>query len=137
MTSRGSIPLVSPWLYRRSVRRVASRAAAGDIPAVRELAAVFCTAADPMAGSIAGRGLRALVSPEQAGLLCREALARDESCGAHFRVEHQHPDGEAKRDDANFTHVAAWEFKGEGADPERHVEPLQFNLIKPAVRSYK
>ncbi len=74
---------------------------------------------------------------EFADLLCRDALARDESCGAHFRVEHQHPDGEAKRDDANFSHVAAWEYKGEGADPERHVEPLKFDLIKPAVRSYK
>ncbi len=74
---------------------------------------------------------------EFADLLCRDALARDESCGAHFRVEHQHPDGEAKRDDANFTHVAAWGYKGEGAEPERHTEPLQFNLIKPAVRSYK
>ncbi|MGE5190030.1 MAG: fumarate reductase/succinate dehydrogenase flavoprotein subunit [Gemmatimonadota bacterium] len=74
---------------------------------------------------------------EFADLLCRDALARDESCGAHFRVEHQHPDGEAKRDDANFMHVAAWEYKGEGAEPERHVEPLKFDLIKPAVRSYK
>ncbi len=74
---------------------------------------------------------------EFADLLCRDALARDESCGAHFRVEHQHPDGEAKRDDANFSHVAAWGYKGEGADPERHVEPLKFDLIKPAVRSYK
>jgi len=74
---------------------------------------------------------------EFADLLCRDALARDESCGAHFRVEHQHPDGEARRDDANFTHVAAWGYKGEGADPERHVEPLKFDLIKPAVRSYK
>ncbi|HZW36942.1 MAG: fumarate reductase/succinate dehydrogenase flavoprotein subunit [Deltaproteobacteria bacterium] len=74
---------------------------------------------------------------EFAELLCRDALARDESCGAHFRVEHQYEDGEAKRDDANFMHVAAWEYKGEGAEPERHVEPLEFNLIKPAVRSYK
>jgi succinate dehydrogenase / fumarate reductase flavoprotein subunit len=74
---------------------------------------------------------------EFADLLCRDALARDESCGAHFRVEHQHPDGEAKRDDANFSHVAAWEYKGEDAVPERHTEPLKFDLIKPAVRSYK
>ena len=74
---------------------------------------------------------------EFADLLCRDALARDESCGAHFRVEHQYADGEAKRDDANFMHVAAWGYKGEGADPERHVEPLKFDLIKPAVRSYK
>jgi len=74
---------------------------------------------------------------EFAELLCRDALNRDESCGAHFRVEHQFADGEAKRDDANFTYVAAWGFKGDGAEPELHKEPLEFNLIKPAVRSYK
>ena len=74
---------------------------------------------------------------EFAELLCRDALNRDESCGAHFRVEHQFADGEAKRDDANFTYVAAWGFKGDGAEPELHKEPLEFNLIKPAVRSSK
>jgi len=74
---------------------------------------------------------------EFAELLCRDALNRDESCGAHFRVEHQFEDGEAKRDDANFSYVAAWGFKGDGAEPELHKEPLEFNLIKPAVRSYK
>jgi succinate dehydrogenase / fumarate reductase flavoprotein subunit len=74
---------------------------------------------------------------EFAELLCRDALNRDESCGAHFRVEHQFADGEAKRDDANFMYVAAWGFKGDGAEPELHKEPLEFNLIKPAVRSYK
>ncbi len=74
---------------------------------------------------------------EFAELLCRDALNRDESCGAHFRVEHQFEDGEAKRDDANFSYVAAWGFKGDGVEPELHKEPLEFNLIKPAVRSYK
>ncbi len=74
---------------------------------------------------------------EFADLLCRDALNRDESCGAHFRVEHQFADGEAKRDDANFSYVAAWGFKGDGVPPELHKEPLEFNLIKPAVRSYK
>jgi succinate dehydrogenase / fumarate reductase flavoprotein subunit len=74
---------------------------------------------------------------EFAELLCRDALNRDESCGAHFRVEHQFADGEAKRDDGNFMYVAAWGFKGDGAEPELHKEPLEFNLIKPAVRSYK
>jgi succinate dehydrogenase / fumarate reductase flavoprotein subunit len=74
---------------------------------------------------------------EFADLLCRDALNRDESCGAHFRVEHQFEDGEAKRDDANFTYVAAWGFKGDGVPPELHKEPLEFTLIKPAVRSYK
>ncbi len=74
---------------------------------------------------------------EFADLLCRDALNRDESCGAHFREEHQFDDGEAKRDDANFSYVAAWGFKGDGAAPELHKEPLEFTLIKPAVRSYK
>jgi succinate dehydrogenase / fumarate reductase flavoprotein subunit len=74
---------------------------------------------------------------EFADLLCRDALNRDESCGAHFRVEHQFEDGEAKRDDANFSYVAAWGFKGDGAEPELHKEPLEFTLIKPTVRSYK
>ena len=74
---------------------------------------------------------------EFAELLCRDALNRDESCGAHFRVEHQLPDGEAKRNDEDFSYVAAWGFKGDGVPPELHKEPLEFNLIKPAVRSYK
>ncbi|MGA7105825.1 MAG: fumarate reductase/succinate dehydrogenase flavoprotein subunit [Candidatus Deferrimicrobiaceae bacterium] len=74
---------------------------------------------------------------EFAELLCRDALNRDESCGAHFRIEHQFEDGEAKRDDENFCYVAAWEFKGSGVEPELHKEPLAFNVIKPAVRSYK
>ena len=74
---------------------------------------------------------------EFAELLSLDALNRDESCGAHFRVEHQLPDGEAKRDDENFSYVAAWGFKGDGVPPELHKEPLEFNLIKPAVRSYK
>ncbi|HET9552673.1 MAG TPA: fumarate reductase/succinate dehydrogenase flavoprotein subunit, partial [Anaeromyxobacteraceae bacterium] len=63
---------------------------------------------------------------EFAELLTRDALHRQESCGGHFRVEHQYPDGEAKRDDANFCYSAAWEFKGVGAEPELHKEPLKF-----------
>ena len=74
---------------------------------------------------------------EFAEILVWDALERNESCGAHFREEHQYPDGEAKRDDENFAHVAAWEFKGVGAKPERHIEPLQFENVKLAVRSYK
>ena len=74
---------------------------------------------------------------EFAELLARDALVRDESCGAHFRVEHQYEDGEAKRDDANFTYVAAWGYTGDGKTPELHKEPLEFQVIKPAVRSYK
>ncbi len=74
---------------------------------------------------------------EFAELLCRDALHRNESCGGHFRVEYQYEDGEAKRDDENYCYSAAWGFKGDGAEPELHKEPLEFTLIKPAVRSYK
>jgi len=70
-------------------------------------------------------------------LMARDALEREESCGGHFRVEHQTEDGEAKRDDANFCHAAIWEFKGEGQKPERHVEPLTFESVHLATRSYK
>jgi succinate dehydrogenase / fumarate reductase flavoprotein subunit len=70
-------------------------------------------------------------------LMCRDALAREESCGGHFREEHQHPDGECKRDDANFAHAAAWEFQGEGKAPLRNVEALNYEFTKMSVRSYK
>src|SRR5262249_13475992 len=70
-------------------------------------------------------------------LMCRDALARDESCGGHFREEHQTPDGEAKRDDEHFTDVFAWEFQGENVEPQRHREPLHFESVHLATRSYK
>jgi succinate dehydrogenase / fumarate reductase flavoprotein subunit len=70
-------------------------------------------------------------------LLAKDALAREESCGGHFRTEHQYDDGEAKRDDENFCYVAAWEFKGAGKEPELHKEPLKFDNVHLAVRSYK
>ena len=74
---------------------------------------------------------------EFAELLCRDALHRNESCGGHFRVEYQYEDGEAKRDDANYAYAAAWEFKGVDKEPELHKEPLTFENIHLAVRSYK
>jgi succinate dehydrogenase / fumarate reductase flavoprotein subunit len=74
---------------------------------------------------------------EFAEVLVWDALERDESCGAHFREEHQYPDGEAMRDDEKFCHVAAWEYQGESTKPIRHVEPLVFEDVKLAVRSYK
>jgi succinate dehydrogenase flavoprotein subunit len=74
---------------------------------------------------------------EFAELLTLDALERRESCGGHFREESQTPDGEAKRDDANFTYVAAWEFKGVGQRPEMHQEPLEFQEVHPTQRSYK
>ena len=70
-------------------------------------------------------------------LLCRDALTREESCGGHFREEHQHPDGECKRDDEKFAHVAAWEYQGEGKTPLRNTEPLNSEFTKMSVRSYK
>ncbi|MBI3288950.1 MAG: fumarate reductase/succinate dehydrogenase flavoprotein subunit [Elusimicrobia bacterium] len=69
-------------------------------------------------------------------LLAKDALTREESCGGHFREEHQTPDGEAKRDDEKFAHVAAWEYKGEGVAPERHTEPLTFDNVHIAQRNY-
>jgi len=74
---------------------------------------------------------------EFAELLCRDALHRNESCGGHFRVEYQYEDGEAKRNDADFAYAAAWEFKGVDKEPELHKEPLTFENIHLAVRSYK
>jgi succinate dehydrogenase / fumarate reductase, flavoprotein subunit len=70
-------------------------------------------------------------------VLARDALHREESCGGHFRVEHQTADGEARRDDALFSHVAAWEYRGTGQAPELHREPLTFENTHLAVRSYK
>lgn len=70
-------------------------------------------------------------------LMTRDALHREESCGGHFRVEHQMPDGEAMRNDADFSYVGAWEYKGNDKEPELHKEPLKFETIHLAVRSYK
>ncbi|MBN2719311.1 MAG: fumarate reductase/succinate dehydrogenase flavoprotein subunit [Deltaproteobacteria bacterium] len=70
-------------------------------------------------------------------VLVRDALARTESCGGHFRVESQTDENEAKRDDDNFAHAAVWEYKGEGTIPERHTEQLSFEYCKPSQRSYK
>jgi len=70
-------------------------------------------------------------------LLCRDALARDESCGCHFRQEHQTEDGEAKRDDERFCHAAVWEYTGDDKAPLRHEEPLVYETVHLATRSYK
>ncbi|HSM13301.1 MAG TPA: fumarate reductase/succinate dehydrogenase flavoprotein subunit [Thermoanaerobaculia bacterium] len=70
-------------------------------------------------------------------LMCRDALHREESCGGHFRIEHQTAEGEARRNDEEFTYVAAWEWAGDGAEPRLHKEPLTFDHVKPSQRSYK
>ncbi|HMC22265.1 MAG TPA: fumarate reductase/succinate dehydrogenase flavoprotein subunit [Thermoanaerobaculia bacterium] len=74
---------------------------------------------------------------ELAELMCIDALHREESCGGHFRVEHQTPDGEALRNDEKFMYVAAWEFTGLGNEPRLHKEPLAYEEVKVATRSYK
>ncbi len=96
---------------------------------------------------VSGRGEEFNQSLEKAGrvadflefaeLMCRDALHREESCGGHFRTEHQTPDGEAERDDENFCYVAAWEYRGDNQAPALHREPLEFENVKLATRSYK
>ena len=70
-------------------------------------------------------------------LMCRDALARDESCGGHFREEHKTEGGEALRNDKDFAHAAVWEYKGEGQTPALHTEKMTFENVKLATRSYK
>jgi succinate dehydrogenase / fumarate reductase flavoprotein subunit len=96
---------------------------------------------------IPGRGVELNQELEKAGrvadflefgeLMARDALYRNESCGGHFREEYQTPDGEARRDDENCSYVAAWEYRGNDSEPEMHKEPLTFENVEPAVRSYK
>jgi succinate dehydrogenase / fumarate reductase flavoprotein subunit len=74
---------------------------------------------------------------ELSELMCRDALHREESCGGHFREEHQTEDGEALRDDERFAYVAAWEYQGAEAAPTLHREPLNFEYVHLAQRSYK
>jgi len=74
---------------------------------------------------------------EFAELMCMDALERDESCGAHFREEHQTPDGEALRDDENHAAVFAWEFQSDGKPSILHREPLNFETVHLTQRSYK
>ncbi|MFI9640584.1 fumarate reductase/succinate dehydrogenase flavoprotein subunit [Micromonospora sp. NPDC051925] len=74
---------------------------------------------------------------ELAELMCVDALHREESCGGHFRAEHQTPDGEAQRDDDRFAYVAAWEYTGTGEPAVLHKEDLKFEYVHPTQRSYK
>jgi succinate dehydrogenase / fumarate reductase flavoprotein subunit len=74
---------------------------------------------------------------ELAELMCRDALDREESCGTHFREEFRTEEGEAKRNDEDYTYVAAWEWQGEGAEPRLHKEALEFENVPPSQRSYK
>jgi len=96
---------------------------------------------------VVGSGEQLNASLEQAGrvadfielaeLMCRDALAREESCGGHFREEYQTPEGEAQRDDENFRHVACWKSNGPDAEPDSILEPLVFDHVELTTRSYK
>ena len=129
-------------------------AAAGQLPVVsfnRELRALMiercgiCRTAAGLRAGLAAAGpnpelekaLRVADFFGLAQLMLRDALAREESCGAHFREEHQSIDGEAQRDDERFAHIAAWEYTGDGAEPIRHAEPLSFTALKQTARSYR
>ena len=87
------------------------------------------------------RAIRTADFMEFAEVLCLDALERRESCGAHFREEYQYTEGdqkgEAKRDDEHFSHAAVWEYKGYGVKPERSIEQITHDEVKPVVRSYK
>jgi succinate dehydrogenase / fumarate reductase flavoprotein subunit len=74
---------------------------------------------------------------ELAELMCIDALERNESCGGHFREEYQTPDGEAQRDDENYSYAACWGYRGPGNPPDLVKEPLEFKYVKPSQRSYK
>ena len=74
---------------------------------------------------------------ELAELMCIDAKDREESCGGHFRAEHQTKEGEALRNDEDYTYVAAWAFAGDGAEPVLHKEELEFENVPLAQRSYK
>ena len=83
------------------------------------------------------KALRVADFLEFAETMCLDALTRNESCGGHFREESQTPEGEALRDDGKFQNVYAWEFTGVGNEPNLHIEDLDFEFVKPSVRSYK
>lgn len=94
------------------------------------------TGNDSYLNPVIEKALRVADFMELGELIARDALARDESCGAHFREEHQTPEGEALRDDEHFAHVAAWEYKGEN-EPIRNKEELNFEYVQLSTRSYK
>ncbi len=115
------------------------RAALAQIPELRD--AFWRDVIVPGGGSELNQSLeragRVADFLELGELMCRDALERDESCGSHFRLEHQTPDGEAERDDARFAHVAVWQHAGRDVPARRHVEPLAFTAVAPSARSYQ
>ena len=83
------------------------------------------------------KALRVADFLELGELFAKDALHREESCGGHFREEHQSAEGEAERDDENFSYVAAWEYKGKPSEAVLHKEALVYENIKMVTRSYK
>jgi succinate dehydrogenase / fumarate reductase flavoprotein subunit len=128
------------WDHIGMVRsRAGLETALSDIPALREefhSDVRVLGSADTLNQSLEKAG-RVADFFDLAELLARDALQREESCGGHFREEHQTPDGEAQRDDENFAHVAAWEWHGTGTPQTRHMEELTFENVAPSQRSYK
>jgi succinate dehydrogenase / fumarate reductase flavoprotein subunit len=115
------------------------RTALQEIPALRE--EFWRTLYVPGTGEELNQSLehagRVADFMELAELMCLDALHREESCGGHFRVEHQTPDGEALRHDEQFSYVAGWEYAGDGRAPVLHKEPLSFENVALSQRSYK
>jgi succinate dehydrogenase / fumarate reductase, flavoprotein subunit len=128
------------WEYCGMARTESGlKKAIGDIRSLRDQfwKEVFVpSAADTMNAELESAG-RVADFMELAELMCIDALEREESCGGHFREEYQTAEGEAKRDDANFCYVAAWEFQGEGKPAAKHKEALKFENIHLAERNYK
>ena len=115
------------------------REALGRIPVLREefWRNVNVPGSDAELNQALERAGRVADFLELAELMCRDALHREESCGGHFREEFQTEDGEALRDDEHFAYVGAWEYAGRDADPRLHKEPLTFEYVHLAQRSYK
>ena len=113
--------------------------ATSEIPALKEefLADVRVPGSGESLNQTLEKAGRLIDFFELAELMCRDALDREESCGGHFRVEHQTEEGEARRDDVNFAHVSAWSWEGQGNPAVKHGEELEFEYVALATRSYK
>ncbi|MGH7505426.1 MAG: fumarate reductase/succinate dehydrogenase flavoprotein subunit, partial [Longimicrobiales bacterium] len=128
------------WEYCGMARSAAGlREALERIPALR--AEFWADVRVPGSGAALNQSLeyagRVADFLEFAELMCIDALERDESCGAHFRIEHQTGEGEAKRNDEDYAYVTVWEYTGDESAPAQHREPLHFEHVPLTQRSYK